>query len=688
MPDTTMASSRMLHGQDPFETHADPVMIFDVGKGRCLAANAAAIRSYGYSRAEFAGLTAEELAAPGHSSAVADTAGPARPTAHRRRDGSQIDVDETVLDFDWDGTPVSVLFATDVTHRVRTENDLRDSLGAQARLHRMIDLGHWWVDLATGKTTWSDELFALARMPKPADSSPGEGAMAIRCHAHPEDQERILASLRDVLKTGRTQRIEYRVGDDDQPLRWVEMLTAREDDEAGNPVRIVGTVIDITTRKKAHDVLESSARRDVLTGLANRTQLHEWLTNVCSVADRDSTAAVLFLGLDGFKRVNDTLGHATGDMVLQAAAVRLRSMTRTTDLVARSGSDEFAIVLDDGTGAEAAAAACRIINAFAVPLRVGVRDISVGLTIGIACYAQDGTDTDALLRNAGTAMYAAKRSDRGAFRFFEESMHAAALRRFGVESGLRLALQRRDLLVHYQPVVTIDGHLIGSEALVRWSRNGLMFSAADFIPVAEETGLIGHIDAFVLNEACRQNAYWQRRGRRLRVAVNVSAHSIARADFTESVRAALSESGLDPSLLELEITESTLQADMTETARKVAEVRALGVGVALDDFGTGYNSLSVLRTCGFDTLKLDRSFVSDIVTNEADTIIADAVIVAAHRLGAQVVAEGVETEQQRVALADLHCDHAQGYLFGAALASADFERLLAVPVLGRLERVA
>ena len=686
MPDMTMASSRMLRGQEPFEKHPDPVMIFDGPSGHCLAANAAAIRSYGYSRADFVGLTANELVAPGHSSAV--TGGAARTTAHCRKDGSHMDVDETVFAFDWDGTPVSVLFATDVTQRVRTEHELRESLNAQARLHRMIDLGHWWVDLATGKTTWSDELFTLARMPIPADSSPGEGVMAIRCHAHPDDQDRILAYLRDVLRTGRTHRIEYRVGDDDQPLRWVEMLTAREDDEAGNPVRIVGTVIDITARKMAHDLLESSARRDVLTGLANRTQLHESLSTVCSVAEGDSKAAVLFLGLDGFKQVNDTFGHATGDFVLQEAAMRLRNVTRATDLVARSGGDEFAIVLDDATPADAAAAACRIINAFDVPLRVGVRDISVGVTIGIACYSQDGTDTDSLLRNAGTAMYQAKRSDRGAFRFFEESMHVAALRRFGVEAGLRLALTRRELVVHYQPVVTIDGRLIGSEALVRWPRNGLMFSAADFIPVAEETGLIGQLDAFVLTEACRQNAFWQRHGQRVRVAVNVSAYSIARPDFTDSVRAALRESGLDPNLLELEITESALQADIFRTAAKVAEIRALGVGIALDDFGTGYNSLSVLRTCGFDTLKLDRSFVSDIVTNEADTIIADAVIVAAHRLGARVVAEGVETEQQRVALADLNCDDAQGYLFGAALRPADFEALLAAPVPGNLGRVA
>jgi diguanylate cyclase (GGDEF)-like protein len=626
MPETNVASSRMLHGEMLFATRQDPVTIVDAQEGRAFAAEAAAIRGSGPSPAASAAPTAE-------------------------------------------------------ADRIRTERELRDSLNAHARVHRLIDLGHWWVDLATGRTTWSDELFALARMPVSADSSPGDGVEAIRCHAHPDHLERVLADLRAVRKTGRVHRIEYRVGTDDQPIRWVEMIAAREDDDAGTPVRIVGTVVDTTERRMAHELLESSARRDALTGLANRTQLHEWLSAVCSVAEDDSKAAVLFLGLDGFKRINDTLGHATGDLVLQAAAIRLRSLMGNTDLVARSGSDEFAVVLDRGTAAEAAAAACRIVNAFAVPLPVELREITVGVTIGIACYAQDGTDPDSLLRNADTAMYHAKRSDRGSYRFFEESMHAAAVRRFSVESGLRRALQRRDLLVHYQPVVTIDGHLIGSEALVRWQRNGLLFSAADFIPVAEETGLIAQLDAFVLTEACRQNALWQRRGRRLRVAVNVSAHSIARPDFTESVRAALSESGLDPALLELELTESALQADLTGTARKVAEVRALGIGVALDDFGTGYNSLSVLRTCGFDTLKLDRSFVSDIVTHQADSVIAEAVIVAAHRLGARVVAEGVETEQQRATLADLHCDDAQGWLFGAALSSVEFEKIIAAPVL-------
>ena len=694
MPDMTTANARTLHGEEPFATHLDSVIIFDAQSRRCIAVNAAAIRGYGYSRAEFVGLTAAALSAPGRTSAVAGgVAGGGRgtnTTAHRRKDGSEVDVDETLLDFVWDGVPVLVLFATDVTQRVQTEHELRESLGAHSRVHRLMDLGHFRVDLASGHTTWSDELFALARMPVPADSCPGKGAQSIRCHAHPDDQERILTHLKDVIETGRGRRIEYRAIRGDEAIRWVEMVTVREDDAAGQPVRLVGTVVDITQRTIAHEQLEFNARHDTLTGLPNRVQLQEVLSVICSGGNpQHSKAALLSLDLDHFKRINDTLGRSTGDLFLQSVAARLRALTRDTDLVVRTGGDEFAIVLNDAASSDAAAAARAVIRALAEPLHVDGRSLVVSASIGAACYPDDGTDVESLYRSSATAMYHAKRGERGSYRLFEGSMHEAAVRRFSLESGLRFALQRDGLLVHYQPVVSIDGHLIGSEALVRWPHQDRLISAAEFVPIAEDTGLVIPLDSFVLTEACRQNAIWQRRGRRLRVAVNVSAHSIVRPDFTESVRAALRDSGLDPALLELELTESALQGDLAGTARKVAEVRALGVGVAIDDFGTGYNSLSILRSCRFDTVKLDRTFVSDIETHDADSIIAESVISAAHRLGARVVAEGVETEQQRAALAKLQCDHAQGYLFGAALSPATFGTLFETPnLLDPIGRVA
>ena len=692
MPDTTSASARTLHGEEPFATHLDSVLIFDAQTRRCIAVNAAAIRSYGYSRAEFVGLTAEELCAPGRISAIASAEADGRgtsTTAHRRKDNSEVDVDETVLDFVWNGAPVAVLFATDVTQRVQAEREQRESLSAHSRVHRLMDLGHFRVELATGHTTWSDELFALTRMPVPADSCPGNGAQSIRRHAHPDDQERILTMFKDVVDTGRGQRIEYRAVRGDEAIRWVEMVTIREDDLAGQPVRLVGTIVDITQRKIAHEQLEFNARHDSLTGLPNRMQLQEVLQAICSGGTAHSRAAILSLDLDHFKRINDTLGHSAGDLFLQSVADRLRAATREGDLVVRTGGDEFAVVLFDAGSSDATAAARAIIRALGEPLHVAGRSLVVSASIGAACYPDDGADVETLYRSSATAMYHAKRGERGSYRMFEASMHESAVRRFSMESGLRYALQRDGLLVHYQPVVSIDGRLIGSEALVRWPHQDRLISAAEFVPIAEDTGLVIPLDSFVLNEACRQNAAWQRRGRALRVAVNVSAHSIVRPDFTASVRAALHNSGLDPALLELELTESALQGDLADTARKVEEVRALGVRVAIDDFGTGYNSLSILRSCRFDTVKLDRSFVSDIETHDADSIIAEAVISAAHRLGSRVVAEGVETEQQRAALAELDCDHAQGFLFGAALPAANFGTLFGMPrLLGPVGKVA
>jgi diguanylate cyclase (GGDEF)-like protein len=457
------------------------------------------------------------------------------------------------------------------------------------------------------------------------------------------------------------------------------VLVAREDDESGKPVRLVGTCVDITPRKEATERIALSARTDMLTGLANRMHLNERLGAACSAAKRrDSALAILFIDLDDFKAVNDTLGHPTGDLLLQSVAGRLRELTREEDVVARTGGDEFVILLEDPDAVDAAAMAQRIVDGFREPLQVGDGTLSMNLSIGVACFPADGTEVETLLRNADTAMYQAKRCQRGSYRLFEPSMHDAVVYQFHLETELREALRDDALLVHYQPVATIAGHLVGSEALVRWPRRGTLLPAVDFIPIAEKTGLVVPLDTFVLREACRQNASWLRAGRRLTVAVNVSALSIARPDFVASVEAALAESGLDPTLLELDVTESALQIDLADAACKVADVRALGVRVALDDFGTGYNSLAILRTCEFDTVKLDRSFVNDLVTNVADKVIASAVMFAAHGLNARVVAEGIETAEQRTALATLGCDDAQGYYFGHPMSPAAFTALLQI----------
>jgi diguanylate cyclase (GGDEF)-like protein len=664
---------------------ANSVIVFAAADQRCIWVNDAAPRTYGYARAEFIGLTADALRAPGRGAdgAVSGT----RTTVHRRKDGTEFDAGETVFDTTWDGAPASILLTTDLTQRVQAEKALlRDTANAVSRVHRLVAFGHWSTDLATGVMTWSDEMWAPAGLTKPPDStSPGTGYEVIKRWVHPDDRARVIADFSETVNTGCLSRIEYRSFREDGSMIWQEVLVAREDDDTGTPVRLVGTCVEITERKEASERLALSARSDLLTGLANRMLLNERLGAACSAAKRrNSELAILFIDLDGFKGVNDTLGHQVGDVLLQSVAARLRELTREEDVVARTGGDEFVILLEDPNTVDAAATAQRIVEGFREPLQVGDQTLSMSLSIGVACFPADGTDAETLLRNADTAMYQAKGSQCGSHRMFEAAMHDSAVHQFHLESELRDALKNAQLLVHYQPLVTIDGRLMGTEALVRWPRQDTLLPAADFIPIAEKTGLIVALDTFVLREACRQNARWLRDGRRLTVAVNVSAQSIAKPDFIAVVRAALADAGLDPTLLELDLTQSALHGDLAGVVRKVGELRALGVRVALDDFGAGYNSLSILRSCEFDTIKLDCTFVHGLVANVADKVIASAVIFATHGLGARIVAEGVETEAQRSALAALGCDDAQGYYFGYPMSSAAFTDLLQTP----LEKVA
>ena len=658
------------------------VVVFDATSRRCIWANDAALSTYGYSRVEINGRLAKSLCAPGHASAIMDRSAAngrgTTTTVHRRKDGSEFDADETVFEVTWDDTRALILLTSDVTERVRAEHEQRDAANALSRVHRLVAFGHWSTDLATDVITWSDEMWVQARVPKPPNSnSPGSGYEVVKRHVHPEDRARVIADLNDTVITGNVNRIEYRSIRSDGTMQWLELLVAREDDSAGKPVRIVGTCLEITERKEATERLLLSARSDPLTGLPNRLLLNERLTAACASAKRRrSDMAILFIDLDGFKEINDTLGHSTGDLLLQSVAARLRLLTRAEDEVARTGGDEFVILLEDPVSVDAAATAQRIVEGFREPLQAGDRTLYMSLSIGVAHFPADGRDGETLLRNADTAMYHAKRSQRGSYRLFENSMHDAVARQFNLESELREALTNDDLVVHYEPLVSIDGSVIGTEALARWPHRGKLLAASAFIPIAELTGLVVPLDTFVLREACRQNVAWTREGRAPTVAVNVSAHSIAHPDFTRVVQAAFQDAGLDPRSLELVLTEIALQGDLTDAARKIREVRALGVRVTLGNFGTGFNALSVLRSCEFDTVKLDRSLVQGLLVNESDKVITSAILFVVHGLNARVIAAGVENEAQRAALAALGCDAAQGAYFGAAMPAAALRRLV------------
>jgi diguanylate cyclase (GGDEF)-like protein/PAS domain S-box-containing protein len=452
----------------------------------------------------------------------------------------------------------------------------------------------------------------------------------------------------------------------------------------GGEVRFKAFVRDITKRKRYEEELARRAVTDPLTGLANRRYFVSQLDAALDRLDRrDGTVAVLFIDLDRFKVINDSLGHAAGDRLLVALADRMRQVLRPTDTLARFGGDEFALVCEDlGGERDAAALADRLLEVLRQKVYLDGRGVVVDVSIGIALTSSAEGPAEDLLRDADAAMYRAKGRGGGLWELFDEELRAHAVARLDLEDALRRALEEGELRVFYQPVTTLDERPVSAEALVRWQHpaHGLI-SPADFIPIAEETGLIVPLGQFVLEEACRQLAEWRRSDpalAELTIAVNLSARQLADPGLPERVCEVLTANGLDPSVLCLEITESVLMDDVGTPANSLLALHELGVQLAVDDFGTGYSSLLSLRRFPVQVLKLDRSFVSGLGRNERDTAIVGSVIQLAHALGLVAVAEGVETEAQLEALVSLGCDRAQGYLWSPPVPPDAARDLLAV----------
>ncbi len=437
---------------------------------------------------------------------------------------------------------------------------------------------------------------------------------------------------------------------------------------------------DITERKAAEERIHYLAYYDDLTGLPNRRLLYKLTDQALAEARRNRLhGALLFVDLNRFKPINDSLGHGVGDRLLQQVAERLRGAVRTEDVVARLGGDEFVVALFDISRREhAAMVAQKVIAALDTPFLIEGHELRVGVAIGISVYPRDGFETETLLRMADIAMYRSKETGQDGYTFYSREMNQRALERLHIESGLRHGIEKNELLLHYQPKVDIaTGHIVGVEALVRWQHPDLGLMPPDaFIPIAEESGLIVHLSAWVLQAALQQTRAWTDAGLPgIRVAINLSARDFS-AGLAGRLQALLAENAVPPNRIELEITEGMLTHSSDEVIAMMDSLTALGVSLSLDDFGTGYSSLAYLKRFPIDTLKIDRSFVTGIPQDGNDCAIAGAIISMAQRLGHRVIAEGVETREQLEFLRSLGCQEIQGHYFSPPVPAAMFESML------------
>jgi diguanylate cyclase (GGDEF)-like protein/PAS domain S-box-containing protein len=453
-------------------------------------------------------------------------------------------------------------------------------------------------------------------------------------------------------------------------------------DTDGRPEGFVNTLQDITERRKKDKELKYVAYHDMLTGLPNRKSFYMCLDDLLRHAgrrDTDRAWALLFLDLDKFKQVNDTLGHDMGDRLLERVAVRLRRCLRETDRLFRLSGDEFTIILTNlSRDIDVARVARKILDEIVRPFSIGGQEIFTATSIGISVFPNDGWDVEGLVKNADIAMYAAKESGGNDYRFFTEEMNRNALQRMKMESSLRNALERDEMLLYYQPVVNENNRIVGVEALLRWRHPELgLIMPGDFILICEETGIIVPVGRWVLQTACTRAKVWHDMGfSDLFVSVNISARQLQDADFVDMVTEALDISGLPPQALKLEVTESSVIQDPEACIAKMQALRTKGVSFSIDDFGTGYSSLSYLKRFPIDTLKIDRSFISDAMNNKGDREIIKTIIDMARNLRIDAVAEGVETREQMDFLADHGCNGMQGFLFAHPVPEEQFKELL------------
>jgi diguanylate cyclase (GGDEF)-like protein/PAS domain S-box-containing protein len=688
------AAEALMLTQIAVDRSSDAVFWMDMDEGYFFKVNEQACRSLGYRCEELIGKHVWDIDPTCPPERMAELLKVLRQqgsirveSTHRRKDGSTLPIEVIANYVHYRDKEYNIAFARDISERRRADAALRES---EERLHQAVRVSHIGIfdhDHSTNTIYWSPEQRAIYGI---AADDPVTIEVFLDM-VHSEDKGQVWAAVQLAHDPGGDGLfdIQHRIVRRDGETRWLKtraLTIFKGEGEERHPLRTVGAVMDITERKLVEEKASYLALHDSLTGLANRSLLHDRLEWALAVSARKQLyGALLFIDLDHFKTINDTIGHEYGDLLLKEVARRLRAMLREIDTIARPGGDEFVVILEqlgaerDQAAAQAKSTSDKILSLLAKNYHLQGREYTGSASIGVVMFHGHEDNLDELLKRSDMAMYEAKRAGRGVVRFFDPMMQAVIEKRATLETDLRKAVELREFELYYQVCVGAGGQALGAEALLRWPHKvrGLV-APGDIIPLCEETGLILPIGGWVLETVCNQLRAWEAdpATRDLKISVNISASQFRQDGFVAQVSRALETTGIDPARLNLELTESVFMENIEQFIAKMNVLRGMGVLFSLDDFGTGYSSLSYLKKLPLSQVKIDRSFVRDIAVDKNDEIIVQTIIKMGQTLGLEVVAEGVETDEQRRMLVQYGCENYQGYLFGKPVPVADFERAL------------